>query len=87
MSSQVHETSSEHDAKEGGNSVDLWQPIETAPYDDEPVLIYDGNMVCSARRVKGHRKWWWTTHGATGYECEPDFDEPTHWQPLPAPPK
>jgi hypothetical protein len=62
-----------------------WQPIETAPKDGTPVLGYrdvDGVMATV----------YWTTWGgwslvAPGGYAEEDDWEPTHWMPLPDPPK
>lgn len=66
---------------------------------ETPVLIWDGRIRCVAElEVKRDRvhyltkeimpAWiWWTCVGAGGWECENDFDTPTHWMPLPAPPK
>lgn len=74
-----------------------WQPIETAPK-DTPVLIYDGSMICAASwdwlfsetsphivAGKPNSKYW-TCVGASGWECENDFEEPTYWMPLPPKP-
>lgn len=73
-----------------------WQPIETAP-ENEPFLIYAydapliegftrNRMMCSAQRYK-YSKNSFTIYGAGGYECEDDFNDPTHWMPFPEPPK
>ena len=62
-----------------------WQPIETAPKDGTVVLIYspaDGVM-------SSHLHWgnWqgmvWRSVGHVDFERS----KPTHWMPLPAPPK
>jgi hypothetical protein len=70
-----------------------WQPIETAPnHEDErtrygpTILVWDGNCVSPAKRDK------------QGYFCDLEsvdrdgewndfFPQPTHWMPLPLPPK
>ena len=60
-----------------------WQKIDTAPKDGTPILIYDTGMMVSIRWDRS--KW-----------NLPDFLEmshagmeiwPTHWMPLPEPPK
>lgn len=73
-----------------------WQPIETAPEDGTPVLAW--NKEYGARETKsvtygpgspgfekGYADRWWTWD-------EPRANwafrwNPTHWMPLPAPPK
>lgn len=63
-----------------------WQPIETAPKDgttviafmpsEEPSLAY----CAGAGRSRDGGDWWvWTERSYVG--------RPTHWMPLPAPPK
>lgn len=65
------------EAKAGG-----WQPIETAPKDGTSILGYwlGGQHDCAIHATKFIRGRWWATNE--------DFPqrEPTHWQPLPAPP-
>lgn len=65
-----------------------WQPIETAPK-NTLVLIWDGRIMCVAERwtYNGGKAWNWSAVGASGYECEDDFESPTHWMPLPEPPR
>lgn len=66
-----------------------WQPIETAPKDGVPVLIFGlpssigGTRVAMARWDKKHGLWKFQTHSAWG-SCVKGF--PTHWMPLPKPP-
>jgi hypothetical protein len=60
-----------------------WQPIESAPK-DKPVLVYcPGNhrseLVLLAEQVTHSRRW---VIFIDGQEVVP-----THWQPLPEPPK
>ena len=73
---------------------DLWQPIETAPKDGTPVDLWGVNHLHYAKtgrratnvtwgRVRdwmgNERDDWQHGHGE-------DF-EPTHWMPLPSPPR
>ena len=71
-----------------------WQPIETAPQQDETViLIYDGFEVQSGYWAT--RKSWngkpegWTHHVNTddGYNSYDTILGATHWMPLPAAPE
>lgn len=70
-----------------------WQSIDTAP-SNTPILIsafryFDrlahDKIICVASFDSRWRNW--DCVGASGYECENDFYEPTHWMPLPEPPK
>ena len=67
-------------------AVNKWQPIETAPINLE-VLISDGEYVYSAfRRWRGdgiHEEGW-----SVGFAWRsPVVRMPTHWMPMPEPPK
>ncbi len=53
-----------------------WQPIETAPRDGTPLLVWDGDVPIIAY---WHRAAW--RYSPKGYTCHP-----THWMPLPPPP-
>lgn len=82
-----------HDAAERIAQLESpWQPIETAPTDGTEVLLYRAkktssknaiwpNVTIKARLSSGHYRngWLWGGHVR-------DTD-PTHWMPLPAPPK
>ena len=63
-----------------------WQPIETAPQDGSTVLVWDGHDVMTARNIligeleTGEPVFQW----CADQSCAED---PTHWMPLPAPPK
>lgn len=72
-----------------------WRPIEDAPIptdgkESEPFLVTNGKEVWA---TTAHR---WDTprgpaimfscHGAYGYEWEDEFEDPTHFMPLPTPP-
>ncbi len=66
-----------------------WQPIETAPKDSEEILaieLFDapetGGVYCVVSWVNGA----WRDHSDMGAAGLDPF-EPTHWMPLPEPPK
>jgi len=72
---------------------DGWQPIETAPKDGTPILIYSGLRVDVPRGHVDHEKSiyissfdgdWWIWDGNFGAEYA---YEPTHWMNLPESPK
>lgn len=53
-----------------------WQPIETAPADGRPILVWGGyHDVPEVVKADGE---WWRVAGLKS--------TPTHWMPLPAPP-
>lgn len=68
-------------SEEISNPKSQWKPIETAPKDGRPVLVYDPGLgypyVCRFR----HGIW----VEASGEEFNVSF--PTHWMPLPDPPE
>lgn len=58
-----------------------WQPIETAPRKGKPLLLCNknqGNVMAVA---------WWSVHQYWKYTGGGVFWQPTHWMPLPEPPK
>ena len=60
----------------------MWQPIETAP-DGVYVLIFDNGDIHVAKYYSRIKDW-----GITGDFCGMYNDvNPTHWMPLPEPPK
>lgn len=74
-----------------------WLPIETAPKDDTPVLVWadaEGWRGQFARVCASYHRGMWRVYGPI--LGEPDGDgrsrqwlgevSPTHWQPLPNPP-
>lgn len=76
----------------------MWQPIETAPRDGTVILLARGAGVYAAywHPAKGcavvaehDKKFPWAfidpTNGWNGYSD--DKNGPTHWMPLPEPPK
>lgn len=58
-----------------------WQPIDTAPKDGTEILVYiprrRGAIYAGASNPSGHQ-WWSKNLGAI---------KPTHWLPLPEPPR
>ena len=58
-----------------------WQPIETAPKDGVFVLITDGDVV-QIGYYEDHLMAW----RSDAAQCRL-WSDPTHWQPLPAPPE
>lgn len=76
-----------------GMTSDGWRPIDTAPKDGTKILLgyfpkptYDGSSVMKSCEVafwhSGHQKWC----GRALLNAEGYFS-PTHWMPLPEPPK
>lgn len=79
----------------------VWQPIETAPLDGTPLLLYVPG-VTSWNRESGmpdivvglwHGAWYSDIgdvdqgYESTGAYFEREMLRPTHWMPLPEPPK
>jgi len=72
-----------------------WQPIETAPK-DERILLYRptspewwrviGGMYDSDEYAKKPKPYWTVDNWALG-KLEQRQNAPTHWMPLPEPPK
>lgn len=70
-------------------SVDTWRPIETAPRDGTIFLAHgDGPAIRSCPFIC---VWDWDDPSKGDYEWRDFYTErvmePTHWQPLPPPPK
>jgi hypothetical protein len=61
---------------------ELWQPIETAPKDGTRVLAWDGWSVQTLEYWDGNEEW-----GQVGDSDRLTVSYPTHWMPLPSPPK
>lgn len=75
-----------------------WQPIETAPRDGKPVLFFcDGDVrkgYCEDQHFFIINNGDYTDGGyGQDYRCDPknkyewSYGMPTHWMPLPNPPK
>lgn len=64
-----------------------WQPIETAPQDGTVFLGWRRGRVASCSRVPRSDCEAWTFGGeSASVDCWPDI-RPSHWMPLPPPPK
>jgi hypothetical protein len=79
---------------------EAWRPIESAPRDGSAVLImcdiWPGTETGRAEECNGHNTYvaeWWGDEEEGAWVCYMDMPneptcpvDPTHWQPLPAPP-
>jgi hypothetical protein len=65
-----------------------WRPIETAPQDGTAVLLHDGRhyYVATWSHVTGRGMAGWL-HGLERGDASNIITHPTHWLPLPAPPR
>lgn len=66
-----------------------WRTMETAPKDGTPVLGYDGWTMNTIRYVQPYHRvgrGWWALVDGGPYADDVDWF-PTHWMPLPPPPK
>lgn len=68
--------------------MDEWKPVETPPRDGETVLCFWGwpprtkyPPACWSVGTYENEKWRYPDNQ------EDDYADPTHWMPLPAPPK
>jgi hypothetical protein len=66
-----------------------WQPIETSPTDETVVLVWDGDSVSIARYYSLSGCWMAMANGTFAYDGTESITMvvPTHWMPLPEPPK
>lgn len=72
--------------KSRGRSVPEWQPIETAPRDGTPILGYDNGIIrVCVPKLFGPR-WEWFRDDIIVPNNTWSI-EPSHWMPLPEPPK
>lgn len=55
-----------------------WQPIETAPKDGRDILVMDGDWLTIG---------WWSGEEWCRQDLHLSLSNPTHWMPLPEPPK
>lgn len=63
---------------------EAWRPIETAPEGKAVLVLADDGFCAEGKKhTRGYYKGWWVCSSA----CDPKESlQPTHWQPLPAPP-
>lgn len=68
-----------------------WQPIETAPRDGTPILIYDDGMIEVVTWMEAEptilgdgSKTWAGADAGPGYQNT--YEDATHWMRLPEPP-
>lgn len=61
-----------------------WMPIETAPKDGTPILVWNGDYLSMSFWNKTYKQWPDLTD--QGSEENAFDDAPTHWMPLPEPP-
>jgi hypothetical protein len=59
-----------------------WQPIETAPRDASIVIVYCAFCDLVNAAYWGGEVWYWVWSDPPETDCHP-----THWMPLPDPPK
>ena len=65
-----------------------WQPIETAPKDDTRILIYsDDGVDIGAFNIFWYPGIWLRDQTAEYDNDAAPINNPTHWMPLPDPPK
>lgn len=69
-------------------SVEGWQPIETAPKDGTEILIWGIGLCCSSAVCwLSHDIDWWHVEDGKHGPWPIRGASPTHWMPLPAPPR
>jgi hypothetical protein len=65
-----------------------WQPIETAPRDGTEFLLYAPDSIINARHYLGVGQWAEPNGmGSIAGWFWPYAIRPSHWMPLPSPPK
>ena len=71
-----------------------WQPIETAPKDGTPILVFSPyevrteptNVIVAKFERHGSQEWWGYCENLIADVQGMIDPEPTHWMPLPSPP-
>lgn len=69
-----------------------WRSIETAPKNNGNVLVawrsYGGGTIVGEAYCHSETgRWWWANLSDGDYHTDALSPDPTHWQPLPEPPK
>lgn len=64
-----------------------WQPIDSAPKDGSWMLVYQEGVLEPSISVCCFEDGWWYCHDGKNCELPLRGIEPTHWMPLPTPPK
>lgn len=62
-----------------------WQPIETAPKDGTNILVCAEDVMSTVKWDDFFKEWALVVSGSQSEDDE--FYGPTHWMPLPPPPK
>jgi len=63
-----------------------WQPIETAPKDGTPVLVFCPSYDLQIVVARYGNPYWFLAYCGTAAEDADLHETPTHWMPLPPPP-
>lgn len=66
-----------------------WQPIETAPKDRKAILVYCSERKNTYTAIWGKVGGFWNEDGWAHFGGNNNgmYEKPTHWMPLPPPPK
>ena len=64
-----------------------WKPIETAPKDGTIILVGVWDYGPDIASASWNGKFWDMELYGYQYCGDPEFSDPTHWMPLPAPPE
>jgi hypothetical protein len=76
------------DRLDAAERVQAWQPMETAPQDGTMILLFPSSEWTEDTDGDYEVTYWDADLGGWYQHQHPDdYDGPTHWMPLPAPPK
>lgn len=90
---EKYHTTREWDAMlQAWQAAQKWQPIETAPKDETEIIVMymhiDTQIVHNACWLDDYPAGWWSyDKSESSRVLLDDWMEPTHWMPLPPPPK